>query len=322
MPACLICLGDAPPDSDDGAYHRACLVRLFGVEQLPRLDLDPVTLPDRVRETHDRMSVSGVQRKALMRLSEDKRELLLGNHESMYILKPRSERFDNLPENEHVSMVIAGLAGLEVPPLGLLRMSDDSLAYVIKRFDRTDDRPPQKLSQEDFCQLAEKAPEDKEKGTAEECAGLVQRFTVDPEGSLRRLFRLFVVCYWLGNGDLHLKNISLAERDLGRGTYTLSPAYDLICSQVYRERHDPQLLSVSGRTRDLSRSHYVRFGAGYCGMSEAEADAELDHILSVMPQALEVLGRSPLPDKLRKKLGAALRGRAKALAPIPRHPSR
>lgn len=51
MAVCAICLA---PDPDAGHYHRACLVDLFGVDELPALDLDLATLPARVQATEER----------------------------------------------------------------------------------------------------------------------------------------------------------------------------------------------------------------------------------------------------------------------------
>ena len=39
-------------------------------------------------------------------------------------------------ENEHVTMRPAGIVGMEVPPCGLFRLKDGSLAYLVLRFDR------------------------------------------------------------------------------------------------------------------------------------------------------------------------------------------
>jgi len=316
---CLVCLGDEPPDCPDGPYHRACLLGLFGVDALPRIDIDPTAIPERLGAGEPRWSISGVQRKAKVFLDESRCELVIADrdHPSTLILKPHIERHPSVPENEHVSMLIGRLAGLDVPPCGLFHLADGALGYLIRRFDRSAERPPKGLRKEDFCQLAGKRPEGKYEGSAELCADLVARFVRDPESSLRRLFRLFVVSYWIGNGDLHLKNISLLEREFGRG-YSLSPVYDLVSSQIYRSGHDPQALPLSGRRRgDLGRRHYLDFAVGRCNLSEAEAAAILSDVLASHDRALALLARSPLPDKLKRRYIDTLATRAKVLARSP-----
>jgi serine/threonine-protein kinase HipA len=73
------------------------------------------------------MSISGMQRKALMRLSKNKQRLDVASKNSRYILKPQIERDVHVPENEHVSMRIAEVAGVRVPPFGLFHLADGSL---------------------------------------------------------------------------------------------------------------------------------------------------------------------------------------------------
>lgn len=103
-------------------------------------------------------------------------------------------------------MRMAKLVGLEVPPCGLVQLADGSLAYVVRHFDRT---ATAKLALEDFCQLAEKSPKDKYEGSAELCFKLVARFASEPGIEKAKLLRLLMFTWWTGNGDMHLKNLSL-----------------------------------------------------------------------------------------------------------------
>lgn len=310
MPACAICL---EPDPDDGLYHRACLERLFGVSHCPALDLDLATFPARVQSTHDRMSVSGVQRKALLALSPDRRELLLAGpgKDGIYILKPQTERFPRLPENEHLSMCIGRALGLVVPEFGLVALRDGSWAYITRRFDRTADVPPRKLQQFDFCQLLDRAPELKAHGNAEECAEVVRKYTSDPQSSQRQLFLLFLTSFWLGNGDLHLKNISLLADAAGH--YRLSPIYDLICTAIYDIKG--QLLKISGRTHDLSHSHFVQLGSGACALPREEVEATIDRTRASQDIAGALIDRSFLPIEHKATFKKTLAKRSRALRP-------
>lgn len=308
MSACAICLA-VDPDDEGERYHRACLMRLFGSEHCPEIDLDLRSLPERVRTTHDRMSVSGAQRKALLQLSADRKQLLLAETDSSYILKPQTERFSRLPENEHVSMCIAAGLGLRAPLFGLIWLTDDSLAYVVRRFDRSDDAPPQKRDQWDLCQLLGRPPEAKASGSAEECAALVSRMTVVPAKSLRQLFLLFLCSYWIGNGDLHLKNISLL--DDSDGEIHLSPIYDLVCTTLYRIDH--QLLRITGRTDDLQWSHFVQFGTGACGLERTEVIATIERLRAFEVEAGGLIDRSLLPDDYKRGYKQTLRRRTRAL---------
>ena len=68
-------------------------------------------------------------------------------------------------------MNIASTYGVEVPPHGLLPLSDDRLAYVVKRFDRLDNGS--KLQQEDFQQLLQ--TDDKYAGSYERIANFIKK---------------------------------------------------------------------------------------------------------------------------------------------------
>lgn len=310
MPACAICL---ELDPDDGVYHRACLERLFGIPRLPDLDLDLTHFPADVAAANDHMSVSGFQRKALLHRDDDRLILATAATGSTYILKPQTERLPHVPENEHVTMRIAHHLGLIVPPLGLIALRDGSWAYITRRFDRTDDIQPRKLQKFDFCALLGKRPEHKASGTAEECAAVVLKHVAEPPASLRQLFLLFLSSFWLGNGDLHLKNISLLADRAHR--YALSPAYDIVGTAPYKFAR--QLLSISGRRDDLSRTHFVQFGTGACHLDRAEVDAMIDAVRAAEPRAQELIDRSFMPAGLRTLYKQSLVKRTRALRPTP-----
>jgi serine/threonine-protein kinase HipA len=309
MATCLICLNEDPPDDDAGRYHRTCLRRLFGVEQAPRIDLDLLHLPARIAPEIGKMSISGMQRKALMRLSKDKRDLEVARTRSRYILKPQLETYSHVPENEHASMRIAALAGVHVPPFGLFQLADGSLAYVIKRYDRTGGKHGRKLHQEDFCQLAGLPAHRRGDGTAEQCAALVARYCGEPETELRRLYQLLLVSYWIGNGDLHLKNLSLLRGE--DGVYRLAPAYDLICTWIYGDA--TMSLPMGIRNRDLRRHHWLDFAEHHARLPRAEAAKLLDAMLGRTSEALALLVRSPMPVELRKSYARMLTKRRRAL---------
>src|SRR4029079_19569927 len=107
--------------------------------------------------------------------------------------------------------------------VALCQLADGAKAYLVKRYDRPDDDPPRKLAQFDFCQLAGRPASQRGAGTVDECVSMVGRFATDPACEQRRLFLHLLFAYWMGNGDLHLKNLSLLQDQ--RGDYRLAPAY-------------------------------------------------------------------------------------------------
>ena len=179
-------------------------------------------------------TLSGVQQKLSMSLVAGRLVVTTGQLQATHILKPPSAIFAYLPENEAVTMRLMALAKVAVPPSGLVPMADGKLAYVVRRFDRPG--TPRKLALEDFCQLAELPLKDKYAGSMEQCAQLVRRYTGEPVIQLARFYRMVLASWWVGNEDLHRKNLGLLRTADGR--IELAPAYDVVSSRLYLDSRD------------------------------------------------------------------------------------
>ena len=68
MKVCRICLQTT---ESDPPYHPACLSALFGSPILPRLDFSLPSILRLATEMAGKMSISGVQEKVSLRLSDD-----------------------------------------------------------------------------------------------------------------------------------------------------------------------------------------------------------------------------------------------------------
>lgn len=305
--ACWICLG---PMDGTGKYHVECLRELLGTTAIPTAAFDRKDVPSLIEGQVDRISISGVQAKVLVDLSPDRKHLVV-DAAGRYILKPQIDAFAHGPENEHLTMRLASLAGIPVPPCGLVALRDGSTAYIVRRFERTHHRPPRKLLLEDFCSLLGRDPAAKYSGTDEECAEVVRKNTIDPGTSLRRLLRQLAFSFWTSNGDLHLKNLSLLE--VVSGGYELSPAYDLLCTWVYPKYDRKMAISINGRDMPSGRSDFVAFGARG-GISESEVGAILDDIVLRIDPAREMIECSPMPQEMRSTYFHWLKKRTKSLA--------
>lgn len=200
--------------------------------------------------------------------------------------------------------------GPDVPACGLLRLRDGSLAYIVERFDRP--RTGGKRRQEDFCQLAELSPKQKYEGSAELCVRLIRRFASEPGVATLALFRLLVFGWWTGNGDMHLKNLSLLTDDDGR--HQLSPAYDLLCTRLVIA-DDPLALPVNARKERLDRGTWLRF-AEYARIPPNAAARALALPLLTLPRALDLCERSFLPDEIKAAYAELLAERGRLLANI------
>jgi serine/threonine-protein kinase HipA len=301
---CLVCLREAPEGSD---YHPRCVRQLFGVTRPPRIDLELAKMHTLAQATVGHSSISGTQRKISVKLTADRATLQVAIEGGDFILKPQTQAFPHLPENEHVTMRIAREAGLEVPSFGLVHLHDGSLAYLIRRFDCV---ATGKLLQEDFCQLAGLSPKQKYEGSAELCARLLAKFATEPGIESLKLLRLVAFAWWTGNGDLHLKNLSLLRGT--DGSHRLSPAYDLVSTLLVIE-HDQLALPVGGNRKRVTARQWCEF-ADYCQVPPRAAARVLRSVAGALEAALSLVESSLLPEAMQRSYSEVLRERAKPLS--------
>jgi len=301
--SCLVCLEHCEPEQLN--YHAACLRRLFDSPAVPAIEVDPLNLHLLGQSMAGKTTVSGVMAK--VSLGWDRKTLRVASEIGGYVLKPQSREFPELPENEHVTMLLARKAGIETPECGLVRLKDDRLAYLVRRFDRT--RDGRRLPQEDFCQLAELMPAEKYSGSGELVARLVKRLSAEPGVDLARLYRQVLFAWWTGNGDMHLKNFSMLTRE--RGMPGLSPAYDLVNTEILIPG-DSLALPVCGRRSNLKRRDWLTFGV-YCEMEQRVIEDAWTNLVDLTPEAQNMLERSFLTVEMREKYGMGLDARTRLL---------
>jgi serine/threonine-protein kinase HipA len=237
-------------------------------------------------------SISGMQGKISVKLSQERAALQVAIEGGNYILKPDTKAYPELPANEHVTMLIAGLAGIQVPPLGLIRLADDTLAYVVARFDRTDSG---KLRVEDCCQLEELPPRDYFKGSYEAVVRLLRAYASEPPIEILKLYRQVVFAWWTGNGDMHRKNISLLTTP--EGHHVLSPAYDLLCTRLVLPE-DSLALTVDGRKDRVTAANWDNF-AKYCRIPRRAADRVTSELVAAAGEAKELIAASYLSGEMK-----------------------
>lgn len=303
MNACPICLESG---GEVGGYHAECLQVLFGSSAVaPRVREASRELTEGPFVEVGRGSISGAQPKMLVSRSDDGRFLELTGRGGLYILKPQTASFRALPENEHAVMTIARKMGLEVPPCGLVRLGDGGWGYVVRRFDRSADGG-RRAMQEDFCALAGLSADQKYQGSIELCVRLL-RAHVEPRelpDQVGRLFRQVLFSWWIGNGDLHLKNLSLTRGP--EGLVRLTPAYDLVSTELVIEGDD-FALTLGGKRSRFKRADWLGF-ARYAGVQGAEV--ELARLCEGEAAARSIIDRSFLPADMKERLAVLLAQRS------------
>lgn len=258
MKKCLYCYQSLKEQD----FHSSCAKKMFGTETAPIIDFDLKQLEELARQIVVKsVAVTGVQPKLSLDLEKKKGELsrltIVGLNGD-YILKPPSKEYTELPENEDVTMHLAELVKIKTAKHTLVRLHSGELVYLTKRFDRntsTSSVQGKKIAVEDFCQLSESLTEHKYRGSIEKIGKLTYQFTANKGFEVQRLFELVLFSYLTGNADMHLKNFSLIENNLGE--YEFSPAYDLLSTAlVIADDNEESALTINGKKNRLSLNDF------------------------------------------------------------------
>ena len=292
---CLCChKAGSEKDLADG-YHTACSRALFQTARPPKTPFSTPEVAGQARKMVGRMSISGVQPK--LSLAHDRREHVMAVVAAggQYILKPQTERYPALPENENLCMNIASAYGVEVPPHGLVRLSDKRPAYLVKRFDRLEDGS--KFEQEDFQQLLQS--HDKYMGSYERIANFIKDHSDVPGLDLVNLFERALLFFVLGNGDAHLKNFSLIRKE--EVGYQLSPAYDIVSSRlVLPDEREEMCLSLLGKKNRISMDDFTGLSKHF-GLTRKQSDNSFARLNGIKEKIEDMIEESFLGESLKER---------------------
>lgn len=297
---CLSCqIMEIKPVIRDG-YHPRCSRRLFDSVKPPIVPFGSKDIAEEAQKMVGKMSVSGVQPKLSVIHDRKKHQLIVVERGGSYILKPPTDRFALLPENENLCMNIASLYGIEIPPHGLLPLMDGMLAYVVKRFDRL--KNGSKRQQEDFQQLLQTS--DKYDGSYERIANFIKKHSDVPGLDLIRLFERALLFYAAGNGDAHLKNFSfLRKEEVG---YELSPAYDIVNSRIVLPGEKEEMcLSIQGKKNGISGDDFRRLSEHF-GLNRKQVDNSLTRLHDIKSAIEQMIGDSFLSTPLKERFLAVV----------------
>jgi serine/threonine-protein kinase HipA len=271
------------------------------------------------------MSISGIQDKISLKLVRGRLEPTERGGE--YILKPVPTadipRFkDDVPANEHVTMQIAAqVFGIATPPNAVIRFADGELAYIVKRFDRRNNK---KIGQEDFCQLSDRSEETagrnyKYDGTYEEAGRILKQYCKAYPIEIEKLFTRIVFNYVFSNGDAHLKNFSLLRSSFG--DYVLTPAYDLLCTSLHFPNEARTALDVFDtfetesfrKNAFYSRPDFLKLAELY-GINPSRTGNILRRLAAGQANAADLINRSFLSANAKHDVLDRLRDRLQAMS--------
>jgi len=218
-----------------------------------------------------KLSIQGIQPKLSIILSVAREVFEIIERGGKFILKPPHQIYDELPQNEDLTMKLAKIVDIEVPLHGMIYNIDGSLSYFIKRFDRLSRN--QKVAVEDFTQLLGYSRETKYESSMEKVISVIQKHCTFPIIEKLKLFRLVIFNFLIGNEDMHLKNFSLIRRE---NKIELSPAYDLLNTTMVINAQEEIALPIRGKKSNLNRSDFIAyFGIERLGLTEVVLKEEL-----------------------------------------------
>lgn len=291
MSKCLYCYQEL--DVNDVDYHSKCIKTFYGTTVAP-------TLPYRLDEMEKlakqavelSVSVPGVQPKLSLGWIKNTLEdglngrlIIMDALEGLYILKPQNAPYNQMPENEHLSMKLAELFKINVVPSNMIRLASGELCYITKRIDRKKDNS--KIHMIDFLQILEL--EDKYLGTMENLGKTIGELSVNTLMDKLRFFEITLFNFIIGNNDMHLKNFSMWFSDMG---WILSPAYDLLNVKIIlpKDKDDTALL-FGGKKKNFNKSYFDRFGKEL-QLNEKQTKSVYKKLDFWLPKAIQLIGVS------------------------------
>ena len=286
---CYICYRNDLPEGQ--YYHPACNQIMFDSDEAPEMPYSLADMKDLAKKIiQSRHVVTGVQPKISMGIEKTKRKRgRLTLIDNTYIIKPPSEKFPQLPENEDLTMHLAGIAEIYTVPHALISLASGELAYITKRIDRVNGK---KVHMEDLCQLSEIITENKYKSTMERVGKVVAKYSSAPGLDLVNLFELTLFCYITGNNDMHLKNFSLIN---DRG-WILSPAYDLLNVAIANPKDKEETaMSITGKKSNFSSESFVKLGVNF-GLNDRQIGNAIRKIKSPFKEYHEMIDQSFLSE--------------------------
>ena len=279
-------------------FHPRCARKFFGTKDVPLLEYRHEEL-DRLAEQIIRAqtSLTGVQPKLSLNLSKHDgcSRLTIVGLWGDYIFKPQTERYEQLPENEDLTMHLAEAAKISVVPHSLIRLADGKLGYITKRIDRT--KNGEKIDMEDMCQLTLHPTEYKYKGSHEQIAKTILQYSNTPKLDLTNYMQLLLFCFVSGNNDMHLKNFSLYRPS---EDYKLTPAYDLLNVAIANPKDKDELaLTLSGKKTKLCTSDFLN-AAKTMGLEEKVVQRLIMGLHTALPKWQTLIRESFLSDEKKQ----------------------
>lgn len=308
--SCLYCYKPLEAESD---FHEKCSMEFFGTPTPPAIAYTINQMDVLAKKVVERsIAVPGVQPKLSMSLVKATKEnsnarlTVVGALGGQYIFKPPSDKFPEMPENEHVTMRIAESFGIQVVPSSLIRLLSGELSYITKRVDRKENGD--KIHMIDMFQITEAF--DKYKSSMEKVGKALGDHSSNPLLDKTYFLDLAIFSFLTGNNDMHLKNFSMIENPSG---WVLSPAYDLLnVAIVFPEDQEELALTLFGKKKKLKREHFEQLGERL-GLNPKQITGSFNRIIKNKSKAIDWINQSFLSADMKTAYTEVLEQRYRQL---------
>ncbi|QSB29244.1 HipA domain-containing protein [Flavobacterium sp. CLA17] len=245
-----------------------------------------------------KLSIQGVQPKLSAILSARNQQFEIVNQHGNFIIKPQSDIFPELPENEDLTMRMAKFFGISVPLHGLVYGKDNSKSYFIKRFDRYGKN--RKYATEDFAQLTGSSRDTKYNFTMEKVVKVIDEYCTFPSVEKAEFFKRIIFCFITGNEDMHLKNFSLMTKS---GQVRLTPGYDLLNSSIaIKNPQEEMALTLKGKKSNFKSGDLIEyFGKERLQLSDKVIDLTIRKMFDSTQKWNELIEISFLSSEMKEK---------------------
>jgi serine/threonine-protein kinase HipA len=306
MNRCLYCYETL---NEIGDFHKKCSQVFFGTEIPPKIQYSLDQMAELAKIVVERsITVPGVQAKLSMSLikktieNPETRLTVVGALGGNYILKPPSDKYPDMPQNEHVTMRIAENFNIQVVPSSLIRLASGELSYLTKRVDRTESGG--KIHMLDMFQITEAF--DKYKSSMEKVGKALHNNSDNTLLDKILFFELSLFCFLTGNNDMHLKNFSMIKSPSG---WVLAPGYDLLnVSIILPEDKEEIALTLEGKKKKITIENFINLGKGL-DLTDKQIDNTFKRIKRNKPVAISWLEKSFLSNELKNAYKEILESR-------------
>ena len=294
---CLYCYEAIDEKLD---FHSKCSQHFFGTTLPPVIPYSINQLDELALNVVERsIAIPGVQAKLSLSFLKDRkaknenRLTVVGALGGNFILKPPSQKFQELPQNEHLTMRIAEAMKINVVSSSLIRLASGELCYITKRLDRT--ATGEKIHMLDMFQITEAF--DKYKSSLEKVGNAIQSYSASTLLDKIYFFELVLLCFLTGSNDMHLKNFSMIKSPSG---WILAPAYDLLnVAIVLNEDKEELALSLEGKEKKLKKAHFISFGKRL-QLSEKQIVNTFQRMIKNKTAAFQWIQKSFLSETMKK----------------------